>query len=43
MKDINITHRTENGVATFGFQKEPVAVEGVEKMLQIFVKNLINF
>lgn len=42
MKDINITHRGTDGVATFGFQKTSLAIEGIEKMLQIFVKNLLT-
>jgi len=41
-KDINITHRGEDGVATFGFQKLSLAIEGIEKLLQIFVKELLT-
>ncbi|MDY6957830.1 MAG: hypothetical protein SVK08_01600 [Halobacteriota archaeon] len=42
MKDINITFRGSDGVATFGFQKKSTAIEGVEKLLQVFVKNLLT-
>lgn len=42
MKDINITFRDENGYCTFGFQKSPEKIEGIEKLVQKVAKNIIT-